>query len=281
MKRIVLFLMISHLMNAMERPIDTYAAIREKVKKLVDLAIEKKEKQYEHSGVVSLSPAMVQAEVDSGPVHIDDEKALMVTDGKLFFVNYKNETISHYMNLPRHPADPAIVALMALKNMAGASGERILLGQDKGKVLVLDPRELQIRTFGHVHGRVLSIESNADGDLVAVKFTGKDSAGLPVPCFGITQAFQKEQLVVLPNPDSAKPVKWTSALQWNWTEFLTKQCEHEVRAITFENKKNENGDVIKYCITECATDYLERWRIDKPATDPKLVFVNKEKIIRP
>ncbi len=274
MKEILLILLVSVSLKGMEQE-NSREQAKKIIKQLVQEAIEEKERSYENSGVIVARPIFIKAEVDTGPIHIDDEKGIMVADGKVFIVDYKNQAITKKLQMQSrielsHNAGAAIVAVTAIKNMVGAAHTTtILLGEDKGRILVLDPEDCQFRTLGQVPGRILSFAINRKGDRIAVRFTGKDSEGLPVPCFALSAAYLQKQNELKTITDSEKRRSWRSINNWQWTEFFTEQCKHEVKAITVKKK---------YCITECATGYLEKWKIKHASTNPRLKCIKKTKI---
>ena len=236
MKKILFILLIPVYLMGMEK--DSYEQAKTIIKQLVQEAIEEKERSYENSGVVVARPIFIKSEVDSGPIYIDDEKGIMVADGKVFIVDYKSRTITKKLQMLSrielsHNAAPAIVAVAAIKNMVGAAHpDNILLGEDKGRILVLDPEEYQFRTLGQVSGRILSFAINRKGDRIAVRFTSKDSEDLPVPCFALSAAYLQKQNELKVITEAEKRHSWRSVDNWQWTELLFPQCIHEVQAIT-------------------------------------------------
>lgn len=258
-----------------ESPRDTVKNIRE----LVRAYINKKEGSYVKlpgnlPGSVQLPPKMVDAEVDAAVIALHSNQGYMCADNKIFIVDPLAEKKNvRYITIPRKidegdTISPAVSSMACVTNMFGTNGLRILLGEEKGRVLLADPNALfdAIKSFGQVHGKILSFSCHPAGSQIAVRYTSQDSAGLPVPCLGLACAYLTR--VKDHRPDAFRR-SWKPAGQWHWTDFLTKTCEHEVRNITFKDD---------CCITECAgTGALEKWVIRNPDTKPELIKVEENK----
>ena len=72
MKEILLILLVSVSLKGMEQE-NSREQAKKIIKQLVQEAIEEKERSYENSGVIVARPIFIKAEVDTGPIHIDDE----------------------------------------------------------------------------------------------------------------------------------------------------------------------------------------------------------------
>lgn len=249
--------------------------IKEKVKQVVIDAIHTKERHYEQKGVVVVPLALIKEEVDAGAIHVDDEKAVLCADGKLFIVDYKKQQLLKQLQLQigsrfAHKPDAAITAITAIKNMAGSGNEKILCGEEHGRILAIDIEEHGFNALGQVQGRINSFVCHPEGTQIAVAFVAKDSADLPVPCFAISKAFLKRRSQSTEiTSDNRYSHSWKPNAQYDWTEFLWQKCEHGVKNISFDGE---------HCITECATGYLETWRVENADENPRLIQIAKTKI---
>ena len=77
--------------------------------------------------------------------------------------------------------------------ISGIHEEQILLGEMDGRVLIADPKSYEVKTFGHVPGKVLGFFVNPKGKMIAVRYESKDEAGKPVPCFAVAQTYEAKK----------------------------------------------------------------------------------------
>lgn len=268
MKVLVAFIMSMPLVSLSMEPV----AMREQtVKRIVRHAIEKIKHTLEHTNSVAASPLLIQNEIDAGALYMEKEKGYLCADGKIFIVDLAAEKLITYVQMPGRiecvdHAMPAVSALICAQ-LVGADRERILLGEDKGRIVIVDPYMHEFKTFGHIDGKILSFICHPAGNQIAVRYTAKDSEGLAVPCFALSVAYLKKLQSAASTANRRR--SWNPGGNWEWTEFLVKPCQHEVRKISFDGED---------CLTECATGTLEQWRIENPEQNPQLVLVAQRKI---
>ena len=214
---------------------------------------------------------LIGQEVDAGPFCEYEDRGIICADNKLFLVDlYKGKV--KFLTIPGRieydDTKQAAVSAIACAKMLGASSERILLGENVGRVLVANPETHEIKTFGHVSGKVLGFACHPMGTQLAVKYASIDSAFLTTPCLALSAAYLKSQKALSMNiPKNRR--SWAPVGNWEWSDFATKPCEHEVKSIHFEDE---------LCVTECAgTGAIESWKLENLENQPQLVKVSEVK----
>lgn len=225
----------------------------------------------------------IQEELDKGQYFISPEKRVVCAHNLVMFFDAQNQ-LYHSLPIPVK-VDSELVAIKAicLARLAGSSGDKILLGQEDGAILIgsaekeHSPEKMKIKTLGQVKGPILSFAVHPNGTQIAVRFASKEERYIDIPCLGLSCTYVPDKQV---NPleisqpkvgsyisvDGTKKVRRRSFIPegtLDWTPFLSKPCEHAVKnSIRFDNN---------HCITECETGNIEAWHIINPATNPELV----------
>ena len=211
---------------------------------------------------------LIKPEVDGGKYCEYGDRGILCADNKLFIVDLYKGT-SRFLPIPgRIESDDtkqAAISAIACTKMLGAHSERILLGENSGRVLVVDSEKRITKTFGHVEGKVLSFACHPDGKQIAVNYTSTDPISLlSVPCLALSKAYHNLENAasnVARNRGSWAPIEHV------WSKFATKPCISGIRIIKFE------GDL---CVTECGgTGALEKWKIEILENKPQLIKVEE------
>lgn len=201
-------------------------------------------------------------EVDNAVIHFDDEKGVIAANGTIFIVDYKKGVIDKQLIMQSRNAqnkNPAIVALCSIKNMLGSANELFLMAEEKGRILLLDEKECELKMIGDVHGRVLSIAGNPAGNQIAVHFT-QNSAEKSISSIALSVAYTRKKMEAKINADKSRT--WYTKDIWQWTQFITKHFDYEIEAITFEEEQ----------LIVHSADYWENWFIKNPENNPEFVL---------
>lgn len=234
--------------------------VREIVRKSVqdkEASYKKKESEKDYSnrvkkhdiGVVAVPSVLVDAEINAGPLSIKGDRGIMCTDNKIFIVDHKKEKLIRHFNFA---ATSAITALASCNINKGS--DKILIGEEQGQILVADSKGYNVIPFGNVKGKVLAIFTNAKGTKIAVKFLNKDKDNLEVPCFALSASFKH-----LKQNQSPRNITRMGGLFWS--EFVAKQCNQEVKDISFDKH---------YCVTLWASGALEKWKVKNREKNARL-----------
>ena len=229
-----------------------------------------------------------EEEVNKGLFCFYEDKAVVCAHGSAHFVDLFKKKIVRVVPIGKKleesdRTNPAFTSAGCGK-IAGSDKVQIFLGEQSGRVSAFSlksefeldsPREIEAsqeipKTFGTVPGKVLSFHFAPDGKQVAVKYLAN------VPCIAVSAAFlkllsssQKSGSYLGVESKKNNRRSWMpSATNYDWSAFATRECEHEVEAIRFENE---------FCITKCGfSKNEEKWKLINPETNPELVKIEEK-----
>jgi hypothetical protein len=243
----------------------------------------KKELSSSFRNLVNTPPGLIRNEVLAGPLCLKENRGVLCAAHMIFLINIMQNTILKTINIPSrmeasdtHRPTPCVVDYAKIDGM---DDEQIFLGELDGRISIANPTSYEIKTFGHVPGRVLGFFVDPIGEKIAVKYESKDAAGKTIPCFALAAAYSFKTSVLnmsakclasnLAQSALNKHRSWAPPLSASgkskpWSSFAVQSCSHEVTHIAFEED---------HCITYCATGNIEKWTLKNIDTNPELVKV--------
>lgn len=222
-------------------------------------------------------------EINAAKSLICDEKGIMCVHNQIVIVDLATEKVEKVLHINPSKIEggdklmPAVTALAYSK--LGGKTDQILLGELRGQLFVADLEARKVNRFGNVPGRINEIICNSEGSAVALKYVSKTEDGKKeIPCLALSTAYlkplssSKKSGSYLQIPQQSNRRSWApSKIEMDWTPFLSEPCEHEPEKIYFEDE---------HCVTQCSvTKKIERWFIQNPEGDAKLVKVEDEVVI--
>lgn len=228
-------------------------------------------------------PELLKKEVEQGARCEFGDYAIICAHGSIHQVDlYKKkvkQSIKVNVKIEEEDKMNPLFTAVACGELSGFSQVQTFLGEDSGRISVVGLEEQKHKSqgsclpksFGKVDGKVLSFHFDPEGKHIAVKYVGKDSQGLPVPCIALSKVFHKS-LTAVQKTGSYLAVKaalsksrsWKSTNDdYDWSPFVGKPCDYGVEDIRFDKD---------CCITKCSSTHKEeRWVLKNPEGKPELI----------
>jgi hypothetical protein len=275
--KLLVFLSMPFTVCAMEPHTLDFTSPEMLLKNAVRKYIQKKEQAYRKESfysrpdeslagnIVVLANPFIDKEVDSGAWSIVGTRGALCADNKIFIMDMIHSDLriiplASRVEVVDHTL-PAISALCYCPKFFGIKEDCVIMGENNGRVLLADVTSKEVKTFGKVDGKILSILCHPIGNQLAIHYASKNAQGLTVPCFALAASYIKKSL-----SDKKSRLQrtgsWRAGLQVEWTDFIMHVCTQGVKSIVFD------ADA---CVTANSQNLREKWVLQQAETDPILV----------
>ena len=232
---------------------------------------------------------LTEIELNAAQSCIDDGKGIICVHNAIFMIDLGEKRVEDTLCILPSKIDnsgklmPAITAIAYSK--LGGTNKQVILGGLTGKIFVANPtnpEKNQVNLFGDVPGRVDEVLCDPEEVQIAVKYGSvNDDSRKITPCLALSASYFKKRSVTDSSKKSGsylqvesqtqKRRSWApSELDRDWSPFVKVPCTNAVEKIWFEGS---------YCFTQCSvTKKIERWFIQNPEGDAKLVKVEDETV---